>query len=270
MREVIINSFEELQEIIFSDCYDEKIKRYRNNYVYRGVGDVNMALLSSLNRICAHNMKLEKQIMRSFQKYGYTDVKDINSFWQMLAMGQHYGLPTRLLDWTYSPLVAAHFATEDYQLYDRDGVIYCYNLEEVAKQLPAVLRQELENSGNHVFSISILERHMKDFKDMKQLSAKPYFLFYEPASGSDRIANQYALFAMCSERNCTLEELIDVPEMASLYKIIIPKNTKLEIRDKLDYINISERLIYPGLDGICKWITRRYANLGPLYGKEKS
>ena len=51
------------------------------------------------------------------------------------------------------------------------------------------------------------------------------------------------------------------------FRIIIPKEVKLEIRDKLDYINISERLIYPGLDGICKWITRRYSNLGPIYNK---
>ena len=40
------------------------------------------------------------------------------------------------------------------------------------------------------------------------------------------------------------------------------------VYDKLDYINISERMIYPGLDGICKWITRRYAALGPLYNSK--
>ena len=51
-------------------------------------------------------------------------------------------------------------------------------------------------------------------------------------------------------------------------RIIIPKEVKLEIRDKLDYINISERMIYPGLDGVCKWITRRYAALGPMYNRK--
>ena len=50
-------------------------------------------------------------------------------------------------------------------------------------------------------------------------------------------------------------------------RIIIPAGVKLEIRDKLDYINISERMIYPGLDGICKWITRHYAALGPQYNR---
>ena len=51
-------------------------------------------------------------------------------------------------------------------------------------------------------------------------------------------------------------------------RLIISKKAKLEIRDKLDYINISERMIYPGLDGICRWIARRYAPLGPRYNAE--
>ncbi|MBR2802387.1 MAG: FRG domain-containing protein [Erysipelotrichaceae bacterium] len=269
MREVVIHSFEELQDVIFRDCYDEKTMRYRNNYVYRGVVDKDYKLISKLNRVCSHNLHLEEAIMRSFRKYGYADVKDIGSFWQIAAMGQHYSLPTRLLDWTYSPLVAAHFATEDYEGYDRDGVIYCFDLNEVQKQLPAVLRQELIEKETEVFTINMLDRHMKDYHEMQALSEKPYFLFYEPASGSDRMANQYALFAVCSDTRYTLQDLIDVEEHKSLYRIILPKEVKLEIRDKLDYINISERLIYPGLDGICRWITRRYADLGPVYGRKK-
>jgi len=270
MKEIKINSFEELQEYIFKDCFDDKVKRYRNDFVYRGVGDDTFALTSSLNRICSHNLELERSIMRSFKKYGYTDIKDINSNWQVLATGQHYGLPTRLLDWSYSPLVAAHFATEDYSLYDKDGAIYCFNLDEVDKQLPKELKDELEYSNTHVFSIKMMERHMKDFKDMKLISEDPYFLFYEPASGSDRMSNQYALFSVCSDTNYTLGDLMTKDNMESLYKIIIPKEIKLEIRDKLDYINISERMIYPGLDGVCRWITRRYANLGPQYNKKNS
>ena len=38
----------------------------------------------------------------------------------------------------------------------------------------------------------------------------------------------------------------------------------MEIRDKLDYINISERMLYPGLDGICSWITRHYADMSKI------
>jgi hypothetical protein len=82
----------------------------------------------------------------------------------------------------------------------------------------------------------------------------------------DRIANQYALFSVVSDSSVLMSELLTDDE-ENFFRIIIPKEVKLEIRDKLDYINISERLIYPGLDGICKWITRRYSNLGPIYNK---
>ena len=62
-----------------------------------------------------------------------------------------------------------------------------------------------------------------------------------------------------------------LPGLEDCFKrIIIPREIKLEIRDKLDYINISERMIYPGLDGIAKWITRRYADLGPKYNHHLS
>ena len=82
----------------------------------------------------------------------------------------------------------------------------------------------------------------------------------------NRIANQYALFSVVSDPAVTL---LDLPESEHFTRIIIDHRAKLEIRDKLDYINISERMIYPGLDGICKWIARRYAPLGPLYNAKE-
>ena len=264
MKEVVINSFEQLQDLVFATCWDEKTQRYRNNFVYRGVPDASFALTSKLSRICGHDLSLEGSIIRSFKKYGYADVKDCATFWQVLAMGQHYGLPTRLLDWTYSPLVAAHFATEDIFMYDRDGAIYCMDMCERKKDLPECLSQELTMTRAQSFTVTMLERHATNLEEFEALSDKPFFIFYEPASQSNRMSNQYALFSMCSKKEYSIEDLIDEND-TSLYKIIIPKNVKLEIRDKLDYINISERLIYPGLDGICSWITRRYADIGRLY-----
>lgn len=268
MKEIIVNSFEELQDLVFKDCFDEKTKRYRDNYVYRGVENKEYELLTKLNRICDHNLDLESSIIRSFQKYGYTDTKDCSSIWQLLALGQHYGLPTRLLDWTYSPLVAAHFVTEDIYQYDKDGVIYRTDLRAGNKRLPKCLKDELDKTGAHSFTLSMLDAYAKSLDEFKSLSDEPFFLFFEPASQTNRMTNQYALFSVTSDPHYAIEDLLSDDKLDEMTKIIIPKEVKLEIRDKLDYINISERLIYPGLDGICSWITRRYADLGKKYNNK--
>ena len=266
MREIIIHSWDELHSAVFEGVWDPTIMRYRNNRVYRGMADCAWGLTPSLNRACPQDITLEKMILRSFQKYGYTDLQHCNSFWEIVAMGQQFGLPTRLLDWTYSPLVAAHFATEDVSAYDRDGVIFCTDIKAINDQLPKQLKKKLSDLNALIFTRDILDDVAPDFDALRALDDRPFALFFEPASTVNRIANQYALFSVVSDPTVTL---LDLPESEDFTRLIIKKETKLEIRDKLDYINISERMIYPGLDGICKWIARRYAPLGPLYNAPK-
>ena len=81
--------------------------------------------------------------------------------------------------------------------------------------------------------------------------------FFEPPSFDDRIINQYALLSTTrNPRTIVSGWLIRNP---TLYKkIIIPKDLKWEFRDRLDQINITERIIYPGLDGLCTWLKRWY------------
>jgi len=266
MRDIIINSWDELQSAVFEGVWDPKIMRYRNNCVYRGMADCSWELTPSLNRACPQDIGLEKMILRSFQKYGYTELQHCNSFWEIVAMGQQFGLPTRLLDWTYSPLVAAHFATEDVASFDRDGVIFCTDIQAVNDRLPTSLQKKLSELNALIFTRDILDDTAPDFDALRSLSDRPFALFFEPASTVNRIANQYALFSVVSDPTVTL---LDLPESDQFTRLIIKKEAKLEIRDKLDYINISERMIYPGLDGICKWIARRYAPLGPIYNQPK-
>lgn len=267
MQEIVIRNWDELQAAIFDGVWDADILRYRDNRVYRGMSDYEWGLNPLLSRVCAHDMTLEKQMLRSFKKYGYADLQHVSSFWQLLAMAQQFGLPTRLLDWTYSPLVAAHFATEDQSAYDRDGVICCAAVDRINEQLPAPLKSMLRSERGVIFTLEMLDHIGENFDALKEISSTPFALFFEPASAVNRIANQYALFSLCSDPTCTIDTLPGVDKC--FRRIIIPAEVKLEIRDKLDYINISERMIYPGLSGICKWITRRYAALGPKYHQTK-
>ena len=139
MQEIIIHNWDELQRVVFDDVWDDKIMRYRDNRIYRGMAEQSWDLIPSLNRVCGHDLSLETQVFRSFRKYGYAELAEYSGFWKLLPVAQHHGLPTRLLDWTYSPLVAAHFATEDTSCYDRDGVIWCLDVTDFRKFMPAPL-----------------------------------------------------------------------------------------------------------------------------------
>ncbi|MGI6238934.1 MAG: FRG domain-containing protein [Christensenellales bacterium] len=262
MREIIIDSWDDLQRAVFDGVWDEKIMRYRANRAYRGASDSNWLLTPSLNRICAHDLSLETSVIRSFRKYAYADLVDYDSIWQILPLAQHHGLPTRLLDWTYSPLVAAHFATDDITMYDRDGAIWLVDVEAVNARLPSKLRALLASTRSQIFSVEMLENIAPALDSLKDFGGD-FALFFEPASMLDRIANQYALFSVTSDPAVTFGDLFFQDDCCQ--KLVIRREAKLEIRDKLDYINISERMIYPGLDGICRWITRQYSALGPIH-----
>ena len=264
MREIVIRSWDDLQKSVFDDVWDPKLMRYRDSRIYRGAADQAWDLVPSLNRVCAHDLSLESHVFRQFRKYGYTELAEYSGFWSLLPVAQHHGLPTRLLDWTYSPMVAAHFATENTDYYDRDGVIWCLDVKSFKAYMPKVLQAKLEDTDSSIFTIGMLEKLIPGFESMRSLSDQPYAIFFEPSSMIDRIVNQYALFSVVSDSSVLLSDLIRKNEI-ECRKIIIPREAKLEIRDKLDYINISERMIYPGLDGVCRWITRRYAALGPQY-----
>src|SRR5262249_51843978 len=84
-------------------------QRYRSNFVYRGVADKNWGLETSLRRLSHAYLEVERPLIRSFAKYAQQGDIPSDALWFRLAVAQHHGLPTRLMDWTVSPRVAVHF-----------------------------------------------------------------------------------------------------------------------------------------------------------------
>jgi hypothetical protein len=82
-------------------------------------------------------------------------------------------------------------------------------------------------------------------------------IFFEPPSLDARIVNQFALFSVMSSPTGRLDRwLAHYPELCR--RIIIPARLKWEVRDKLDQANITERVLFPGLDGLSRWLKRHY------------
>lgn len=260
-----VNSWIELVEELYRDSWDPGIGRFRSSFVYRGMGDERSSLQAALLRLAPGYpdvAKLETHILRNFRKYAHATAAAGNSVWHWLALAQHHGLQTRLLDFTYSPFVAAHFVTERLASYDHDGVIWAINHRESNRYLPDVLRAELDSAGADVFTAEMLDRVCGSLEELEKLGDREFVLFLEPPSLDARIVNQFALFSMTSRAGCTLDDWLGQhPEVAR--KIVVPAHLKWEVRDKLDQAGITERILYPGLDGIARWLSRYYLPRGP-------
>jgi acylphosphatase len=257
-RVFVPKTWEALQEVLFHDSWNPEIGRFRSSYIYRGMNDASQTLNTSLQRLGGDYPKLERHLLRNFKKYAHRDAASGNSVWNWLAVAQHHGLPTRLLDWTYSPYVALHFATNELEHYDKDAVIWALNYVALNQFLPKKLKKIIEKEASNTFTAEMLDQVCTTLDDLDQRSEEEFLLFLEPPSLDSRITNQFALFSLLSDARTTLESwLLKHPEC--FFKIILPKELKWEIRDKLDQANITERVLMPGLDGLSAWLKRHYS-----------
>jgi len=252
--DITIHSWSELQDSLFTNAWNDSIARFRSNDVFRGVPRVSHALDSSLQTggFVAH----EKHLLTSFRKYALRSPVHGDLIWNWLSLAKHHGLPTRLLDWTYSPYVAMHFATHDPKDFDQDGAIWCVDYRETNQLLPKQLRKLLEDDDANIFTTEMLNEVAKSLEEFERMG-KDFVVFFEPPSLDERIVNQFALFSLPSSAKLSLEDLLHRRE-ATYRRIVIPAALKWEIRDKLDQANITERVLFPGLDGLSQWLKRYF------------
>ena len=258
MQIVDVRSWDQLHREVFENSWNETIRRHRSPYLFRGVGRARFDARTSLARLGGRYWTLESHLLRNFRKYAHREVVPVDDDWNWIALGQHHGLPTRLLDWTYSPYVAMHFATAEMAHYDSDGAILIIDFHAAAAQLPDRLRTILSETGSHVFTTELLRRVAPNLKAFDEGSREEEFVtFFEPPSLDERITNQYAVFSLPSHAQLDFNAWIEErPQIAR--KLIIRAGLKWEIRDKLDQANITERVLFPGLDGLSRWLGRQY------------
>ena len=254
IREIRVGSWSELQESLFEDSWQESLQRHRSRFAFRGSPTIGDSLRTRLSRL---GPVAERHLLRNFRKFARLNSVPGDSVWNWLALAEHHGLPTRLLDWTFSPFVALHFATDDPADFEQDGAVWCLDYVAAHRMLPARLRRILEAESADVFTAEMLGRAAETLEDLDRLSRSPFLLFMDPPSLDDRIVNQYALFSLLSDAALALEDWIGRrPALAR--RIVIPAALKWEVRDKLDQANVTERVLFPGLDGLSRWLWRYY------------
>lgn len=266
IKEELISTFEDLKKIILEspEC-DSDIPKSHLSYLYRGLPNVEFKLESSLRRNCKEKShELETVILQYFIKFANSEIRNLGlggaPIWTELALGQHHGLPTRLLDWTPSPAIALHFCTDIEslsQMNDHDGVVWKIDINELNKMLPKKYRKMLKSRSVNFFSADMLDKICPGLEDYDDHMENTSLVLFEPPSVDPRIINQYSYFSIIPEQITDIEEFLD-QSTDNTTKYIIDKSLKWELRDWLDKLNICERIIYPDLDGISSLIKRRY------------
>jgi len=135
--------------------------------------------------------------------------------------------------------------------------VWWVDIERTNGALPTQLREDLEGEGSLVFTGEMLWRHAHTLPELDALSPDPFVLFLEPPSLDERIVNQAALFSLMSSPTVRLDGWLATHPLA-YRRLLVPAGLKWEIRDKLDQANITERVLFPGLDGLSRWLRRYY------------
>ena len=261
MKTIRVGSWGELQDRLFEDSWNPELGRFRSRYAFRGLSDARYRLETTLIRLRGKYVDLERHLLRNFSKYARRSVVERDSIWHWISVAQHYGLPTRVLDWTYSPFVAMHFATANIEKIHLDGVIWGVNYPRAHELLPAKLKVQLAEEGADIFTVEMLAKSVCSLRELAELCPETFVVFFEPPSIDDRIVNQFAFFSVMSDPSAVLDDWL--PTHPDLWrKIIIPAELKWEIRDKLDQGNITERVLFPGLDGLSSFLKRQYSEKG--------
>lgn len=192
-------------------------------WIFRGVSKYDYEMKPKVGRNVPKDMSVfefEKGLIDIFKRESRPYIgNNISNEYEWLALAQHHGLPTRLLDWTFNPFVALYFATKsDHRV---DGGLVALNAEK--KLSPDRLDE------NKPFELK-----------------KPYKIL--PNVVTRRIQSQQGLFVIINQPEQSLETCC--PEDWTLVKWRIPAKYKKKIKYDLFRIGFDEARMFPDLDGL--------------------
>ena len=200
-----VSSLSDYIEIIRVLNSKEDNRYYNDSLVYRGMADYRWNLVSSLERYQGDEVA-EHHLINEFLTTRPEAFQRLSSSFEVLAKMQHYGLPTRLLDFTLNPLVALYFACES--LDKVDGRVVCGNAEL------SYTKNDIVEHVCNTYKFWCLDNIMFDqYLDNSRITQRQYLssiylckdnrlLFAKPKYWNQRIINQSAVFLIFPNALC--------------------------------------------------------------------
>ena len=204
--------------------------------------------------------EIEEWMIRDFRrKYEGIDSQMVsNDTLYCLSMMQHYGCPTRLLDFTYSPYIAAFFAVENMsfeQGAERQAFVFCFN----HKWINNSARWSIDD--NNLFKMRFDDKTMTDdsFKRLYMEKKRSFIVAENPQQLHRRLSIQRGVFIIQGNiSKSMMENIKSMDDWQSeknvvIYKLRIDIGEELKkVYEDLRLMNITHESLFPGLDGFSK------------------
>ena len=138
-----------------------------------------------------------------------------------------------------------------------DCVVWRVDVNELHQMLPEKYQRIMEREQTTVFSLKMLQEACEDPEEYDRDMLGRSMVIVEPPSIEQRIINQYSFFSVIP---MDMENVVEFLEKCTnnTVRYVIKKEIRWQIRDLLDQLNMSERIVYPGLDGLSRWLARHF------------
>lgn len=218
--------------------------------------------------------QLEYNILSDFISEACRFVKDIpiNDVSAWLEIAQHFGVPTRLLDFTENPLVALYFSCIGNP--EEDAAVWIINEPAYNRKFffegPFVLALKSKQMISKIVSEEIVypDYQVQHYNNQNYIQ---WPWIYKPHYREERMNSQSSIFMIWGADRHPLTDLINAnefmvaenvtnQEFGIICSIDIPANCKCELINQLNLCGINEKFIYPGMDGIGRYIKQKYSS----------
>jgi hypothetical protein len=225
----------------------------QTGWAFRGEVSARWPLVSSLTRrlqVYAPDSSLwplrEERSLRVFRRKAHiyrTSPAALQDDLRCLALMQHHGAPTRLLDFTKSPYVAAFFALEDAVT---DAAVYALNTPALWSASP---------SFDPALTREVIDpRVAGNFEKYFMVNQLPVVWFGEPLEMDQRLVAQSGLFVLPGVLDQPLNHILDgyVAEEPVIVKYVLPLDMRAQAMQSLYRMNVTNSTLFPDLDGLAR------------------
>lgn len=234
------------------DSWDQYLKLVNNekyaNWAFRGQTDATWGLWPTITRELQNRevnpqywTRQEHRNIRIFQRkaiHFLEKVPDITDIFRWMAIMQHHGAPTRLLDFTWSPYVAAFFALESATT---DSVVWAINTFEVGTYCfgPKIPK------GNELPSPQKAMAYY-GFDSMEDVAIG------EPFFKNQRLIAQSGTFACPYDLTRPIEEILGQQDNTIAKFVLKGSKLRQQALNELYRMNITHATLFPDLDGLAR------------------